>query len=194
MTKLIRGFWVLGLALILVLPMTLLLVFGPILPVEAQEEAKSQYVGVQSCAKICHKTAKQGEQLKIWEASKHANAYATLATPAAKEIAAKMKIADPQKADECLACHTTAHGVAADLKGAKFSHEEGVGCEACHGAGSLYKKRTVMKDREKAVAAGLVIPNKETCLKCHNEESPTYKEFDYDARVKTIAHAKPAAE
>jgi len=194
MTKLIRGFWALGLGLVLALPMALLLVFGPMLPVDAQEAAKPQYIGVQSCAKICHKTAKQGQQLKIWEGSKHATAYVTLATPAAKEIAAKMKIADPQKADECLVCHTTAHGVAAELKGAKFSHEEGVGCEACHGPGSLYKKRTVMKNREKAIAAGLVIPDKDACLACHNEKSPTYKAFDYDARMKDIAHAKPAAK
>lgn len=152
------------------------------------------YIGAESCAKMCHKTAKQGKQKSIWEGSAHAMAFQTLATPKALEIAKAKGIDNPQESDACLKCHVTAHGVADDLIGAKFSHEEGVGCEVCHGPGSLYKKRKVMKDHEASIAAGLLIPNEKTCIKCHNEESPTYKPFDYDERSKLIAHPKPASE
>lgn len=158
------------------------------------EAPKPQYIGSLSCAKVCHKTSKQGEQLRIWEESAHAKAWETLASEKALAIAKKMGIADPQKSDQCVKCHTTAHGVAADLLDAKFSHEEGVGCESCHGPGSLYKKRSVMKDRAASVAVGLLLPDEKTCVTCHNAESPTYKPFKYEERWKAIAHPKPASE
>lgn len=185
-----RTGWMLGFALVLGLP---LLVFTAS-TARGEEEEKPGYIGSETCAKVCHKTAKQGKQLSLWQATKHAGAFATLATEAAKAIAKEKGIADPQKSDQCLKCHTTAHGVAAELLGAKFSHEEGVGCEVCHGPGSLYKKRSVMKDRDASIAAGLLIPSEETCKKCHNEESPTFKPFDYEERLAKIAHAKPEAE
>jgi hypothetical protein len=177
------GFWV-----------AVLLLAIPTLASGDDVAEKPQYIGAESCAKVCHKTSKQGEQLRIWQESSHAKAWQTLAGEKALAIAKKKGIADPQKSDQCVKCHTTAHGVAAELLDAKFSHEEGVGCEACHGAGSLYKKRSVMKDREQAIAAGLMIPTEATCKTCHNEESPTYQPFDFKERVKVIAHAKPAEE
>ena len=42
-----------------------------------------------------------------------------------------------------------------------------VGCEMCHGPGSEYKRKSVMRDREQALAAGLVIPTRDFCAKCH---------------------------
>lgn len=149
------------------------------------------YIGAETCAKTCHKTEKQGLQLSIWQESAHSKAFETLGTPEAREIASTKGIADPQKADECLRCHVTAHGVSDDLKGKKFSHEEGVGCEVCHGPGSIYKERKIMKDREASVAAGLLLPDEKTCLQCHNDQSPTYKPFKYDERIEAITHKKP---
>ena len=194
-TTVVRILWVSGFALLLMLPL-LLLIHWLAPPVRAQEEEKRapQYLGAKTCARICHKTAKQGKQLTIWQESKHAKAFETLGTPEAKEIALKKGIEDPQKADACLVCHTTAHGAAAELKGPKFSHEEGVGCEVCHGPGSLYKKRKIMKNREKALSNGLLIPDEKTCLKCHNKKSPTYKPFNFEERSKEIAHPKPEAK
>ena len=29
------------------------------------------------------------------------------------------------------------------------------------------------------------------CVKCHNEKSPTFKEFDYEARWKEVVHPVP---
>lgn len=42
-------------------------------------------------------------------------------------------------------------------------------CEDCHGPGSEYKSKAVMKDPVKAEAAGLVMPDKAFCGKCHKK-------------------------
>jgi hypothetical protein len=43
-----------------------------------------------------------------------------------------------------------------------------VQCEVCHGPGSDYKALSVMKDVEKAKAAGLIIPTQDACNTCHD--------------------------
>ena len=159
--------------------------------VQGEEELSPEYVGANTCARVCHRTARQGEQLRIWQESRHAKAYETLGTDAAKAIGAKMGIDDPQQDDRCLKCHITAHGVEEALLRTTYAHTEGVGCEACHGPGSLYQVRTVMMDRDKSVAAGLWLPDEKTCVTCHNEESPTYKPFDYETFQAKIAHPRP---
>lgn len=40
-------------------------------------------------------------------------------------------------------------------------------CESCHGPGSEYKAMPVMKDLERAKAAGLVLPTSAFCSTCH---------------------------
>ncbi len=40
-------------------------------------------------------------------------------------------------------------------------------CESCHGPGSEYKSLAIMKDSRKARSAGLVIPVRSFCAKCH---------------------------
>jgi hypothetical protein len=163
------------------------LLCGLSLPAGA-EDAKPMLIGAEKC-KICHK--KNGDQWGIWEASKHAQAFTILASDAAKEVATAKGIADPQKAPECLKCHTThaflGSDVPLDPKG-KYADTEGVGCETCHGPGSEYKSMSVMKDREQAIAAGLLLQGEEHCVKCHNEESPTYKPFTFEERWAVIAH------
>lgn len=142
--------------------------------------------------KMCHQGVAKGDQFKIWSESSHAKAFATLATPEAIEAGKKLGIAEPQKDPKCLECHTTKGFLKAGT-GPAYVEAEGVGCEACHGAGSDYKAMAVMKDRAKAVAAGMVVPDEKTCVKCHNEKSPTYKPFKFAEAVKVIAHPKPAA-
>ncbi len=71
----------------------------------------------------------------------------------------------------------------------------GVQCEACHGAGSDYKKMTVMKDKAAAIAAGLVMPDAKVCAKCHNDKAPgklgaTAKDFDFAKAKVAGVHAK----
>ena len=153
--------------------------------VNAQDE-KAQYVGSSKC-KICHMSAKQGAQYKKWQDSAHSKAYETLASEESKKVAEKVGVkGDPQKAAECLTCHVTAYNAPASEKAESFSMTEGVGCEECHGPGSLYKSMSIMK----ALRAGTQDPKavafqkdgKETCLQCHNEKSPTYKPFNFEER------------
>ncbi len=157
----------------------------------------AEFVGASKC-KTCHRKDEDGAQYPKWEASAHAQAYATLGTAEAKELAAAKGIDNPQTADECLKCHVTGHGAPAELLGAKYSVEEGVGCESCHGAGGNYFKKKTMQSITSGeidgATVGLVSPNEETCVGCHNEESPTYKGFDFAEYSEKIAHPIPDAK
>lgn len=167
---------------------------GLLLAAGAQAEegkAEHEYIGVKMCS-MCHKKEADGDQAGKWEASSHSKAYETLGTEEAKAVAAKAGLeGNPQELDECLKCHVTAHGVKAELKGKRFSMENGVGCESCHGAGGDYKSKKIMEDPEAARANGLLDPDAELCQTCHNEESPTFKGFDYEKYYAQIAHPIP---
>ncbi len=158
------------------------------------QDSQPKYIGVKNC-KMCHISKKSGEAYNIWAASAHAKAYQTLATPEAKEIAKKNDIEDPQKSEKCLKCHVTGYGQpAADFE-KSYSMEEGVTCEACHGPGSEYNSIKVMKQitagEVDGAKFGLVIPDAALCKKCHNEESPTFKGFDFEKFATQIAHPIP---
>jgi hypothetical protein len=157
---------------------------------------KHTFIGASKC-KMCHKKAESGEQYPLWEKSKHANAYATLASEESKKIAAERGIDNPQEADACLKCHVTGHGAPAELLGTKYDQAEGVGCESCHGAGGdYYKKKTMVAITTGEIdgaSVGLVTPDEKTCTACHNEESPTFAGFEYEEMVKKIAHPIPDA-
>ena len=153
-----------------------------------------EFIGATRC-RTCHRKEEDGAQYDKWAASKHAEAFTVLASDEAKAIAAEKGIDDPQAADACLKCHVTGHGVAAELLGDKYDKAEGVTCESCHGAGGDYYKKSTMEGiaagEIDGASVGYVKPGAETCTGCHNEESPTYKEFDYDTMVAKIAHPKP---
>ena len=155
------------------------------------------YFGVTVC-KMCHQTAKNGEQFQKWQASKHAQAYKTLLTPEAQKIAeAKGIKGKASEAKECLECHETAYDAPASQLGPKFNKEDGVQCETCHGPGKDYMKMDIMKDRAKAVANGLTLLSvsdgsaQKFCETCHNKKSPTFKEFDFKKMWAQIAHPVP---
>lgn len=154
--------------------------------------AEHRYIGADKCAKMCHKVEKRGKQYQIWQKSKHAGAFKRLATDSSKDVAKKVGITgDPQKAPECLRCHVTAYGVKKELVDSTCTYDDGVGCEACHGPGSEYRKLNAMKEHDKAVAAGLWEQKETICIKCHNKESPTYKPFDFEEAVKKQTHLIP---
>lgn len=154
--------------------------------------ADHDYIGAGKC-KMCHNSAAKGAQYTKWTEAKHSKAFATLGSDKAKEIASAKGIADPQKDDGCLSCHVAGHGVDAARLTQKYSVEEGVSCEACHGPGGDYWKMNVMKDQAKAIAAGLVMPDEKTCVTCHNDKSPTFKGFNFDEMYAKIAHPNPKA-
>lgn len=155
--------------------------------------AQNKYSGVKMCA-ACHKAGKGGTAYAVWEKSAHAQAYQTLLGEEAKKIAKEkgLKTA-PSEAPECLKCHVTGGGVAKNVE-ATFKKEEGVTCEACHGAASGFKMLHSKGDLEKSKAEGLN-PGEKTekfCTTCHNSESPTFKSFKLDEAWKKIEHGLPA--
>lgn len=109
--------------------------------VQAQDHA---YVGASKC-KMCHKV-----QFTSWEQTTHAKALDS----------AKGSTDLAYEADKCAACHVTNSDEAM----------AGVQCEACHGPGADYKKMSIMKDREKAVANGLIVSTQEVCNGCHIDD------------------------
>ncbi len=139
--------------------------------------ADFEYIGSAKC-KACHNKSTTGAQYKVWAAGPHANALKSLSE-------------EEQKKPECLKCHTTMGNTDPKLH-YTLTKKEGVGCETCHGPGSGYKPMSIMKSREKSIAKGLIIPDEKLCRSCHNEESPTFKEFNYEEALKKIAHPNPA--
>lgn len=143
-------------------------------PVPAQTQSPS-YVGVSKC-KTCHLA-----QFNIWSKSAHAKAHEVLGEDAGNP--------------ECLPCHSTGLEGPRDPRAGDMS---GVQCEVCHGPGSLYKSPMIMSKsryqrdpevaRKKALAAGLVLPGEKVCTSCHNEKSPTFKGFDFNAYKEKIKH------
>ena len=175
--------WSLSLIPLLLLPIVVLTGAG--YPDTAS--ADHTFVGVDGC-KMCHRSEAKGNQFGQWEGSLHAKAFETLGSDAAKAIATEKGLGNPQEAAECLACHTTGHG---GEHAATWKAEQGVGCESCHGAGADYTKFPIMRDHEQAVANGLVTPSEENCLKCHNDNSPTFKDFVFEEKYPKIAHPDP---
>ncbi len=161
-----------------------------------------KYGGVKKC-RSCHKKEPIGNQIGSWEKTTHATAFQTLSSEQAKEWATEAGVADPTTDEACVKCHVTAYGVPAERLGMKFKIEDGVQCEACHGAGTKYRKKKIMIDRDLAVENGLVLQSAEVCTTCHNDESPAWDPgkytladgtttgFDYDKAVAEIAHPVP---
>jgi len=145
-----------------------------------------RYIGTLTCA-ACHKGPSMGYQFSKWRLSAHASAYAVLASDRAKKIAKGQGLKDtPQKSPACLKCHSTAYHQPAKGQIEIYAVYEGVGCEACHGAGSDYYPEAIMRDPRAAKAAGLNEVARQTCLGCH--ENAHDEPFDYDEAVKKIAH------
>ena len=138
---------------------------------EAKKEVTHKYVGAAGC-KMCH--TKDGVY-ESWSKTVHATAWTKLS-------------ADDQKKEELKPFYATGVSDKGELL-------TGIQCEACHGPGSDYKSMAIMKDKEKAVAAGLIIPDAKTCLKCHNEKAPTAalvasaKDFNFEKMKAAGAHA-----
>ena len=103
------------------------------------------HLGVASCAGgPCHGNTAgvkntgvlQNEYLTWQRLDKHAKAFTVLQGELGKRIARNLGLPAAEKAQVCLDCH--ADNVPAEQRGVQFHIEDGVGCEACHGAGQKW--------------------------------------------------------
>jgi hypothetical protein len=151
-----------------------------------------EYVGSGVCGE-CHLRRDTGSQYVAWMQSGHGRAYWELKTEWAKFLASIREeyadIQEPVAEWRCLKCHVTGaqdrHAGFAE----RFTEEEGVGCEACHGPGSAYIDPEVMTDRDRFLENGGRVPDERTCRTCHEDDR-----FHFDERLPKIAHPRPDAE
>ncbi|PLX59660.1 MAG: cytochrome C554 [Sedimenticola selenatireducens] len=145
------------------------------------------YEGKEVCIK-CHDL--QGE---TFEETVHAKAFDSL-KPKVKSEAKQLASLDPTKDytndTNCIGCHTTGYGEPGgyntDLPGGLAKALRGVTCEACHGAGSIFreqhgeaenklKREGEYTDRKVLIAAGQNYDYEAKCVACHlNYEGSDY--------------------
>jgi hypothetical protein len=126
------------------------------------------YVGTEQCL-ACHNSA-----AKVWKDSPHAHAFATLVDPKAD--------ADPK----CIGCHTIGFaGFSGYRREFGASRLANVGCESCHGPGSLHVRQrqgdATVNFTFRPLGAG-------DCAKCHYGEFS--RPFDWDQFWPIIKHGK----
>lgn len=172
---------------------------------DAAAPIEYDYVGVGKC-KSCHAKELMGDQLAAWRLGPHQSGLAVLETEAALRVAEERGLtAPPKETPECLSCHVTGYGIAAERFAYPVDPADGVQCESCHGPGRSYRKKKIMSDLERAQAKGLWNPSEDhaICLRCHNSQSPTYDpgrftladgrttDFDYSQAVAQVVHPIP---
>ena len=187
---------------------------------QSVDAAKPKFEGYKKCGG-CHKSQKDS-----WLGTTHAKAFDLLKPDVAVKEKKKAKL-DPAKdytADEkCVGCHVTGHkqsgGYTDTMPATKAKYYVGVGCEDCHGAGSLYrkqhskagsayKKNQEHSQRKPLVNSGQVFDYQDACDRCHMnykgspwkgaeepytpftpELDPKYK-FDYEKAVREMGKDK----
>ena len=127
---------------------------------EALVKDKTIYKGVQHCI-ACHQ--KEG---KVWQESKHAQAWKTLERV--------KRTFDP----DCIPCHSVGFGMGGFLSKELTPDLAAVQCENCHGIVSDHFDDKTYKIKRKKV-------DRETCKKCHkNSHSPGFSFGKYFSKIK----------
>jgi hypothetical protein len=148
----------------------------------SQSSASPTVMGPGSCSSSnCHGSIKplnssnvlQNEYITWSRHDHHSKAFLNLQNSDSKKIAQNLGIGDPTKEPLCLKCHAT-HYQDDIPKSEAFRLEDGVSCEACHGAAEGYLKSHAVTGTSHAenVANGLTdLSNIDTratlCLSCH---------------------------
>lgn len=128
-------------------------------PQATSPQAMADYVGADAC-KDCH-----DKVFTAWARTKHAHALDKL--PMASRADGK-----------CIGCHVTGPADVILAEGAKPTHPN-VQCEACHGPGRKHAEAAIGGVND----VRTVKTEEATCTRCHNETSPHYKPFYYQAMV-----------
>jgi Cytochrome c554 and c-prime len=142
----------------------------------------AEYVGSQKCKK-CHEAA-----FKVWEKTPHHHAY--------DELVNATRPSNRQFDGECIQCHVVGFGNATGFKDEQTSkHLKHVGCESCHGPGSLHVADTLRGDQKEHLLAlmnpyrpqpnetqkemnkRLNLLDQESCQKCHDIDNDVHWDF-----------------
>jgi hypothetical protein len=126
-------------------------------------EGKATFVGNAAC-EDCHDDA-----IAFWKGTRHASAWDTL-------------VQRGQQLDlDCISCHVTGWGQPGGATLAINERLRDVGCETCHGPGSIH----VAKGGEEKPSSVVRNPPREMCAtQCHtHEHSDT---FDYEAYMRDV--------
>lgn len=138
-----------------------------------------EYVGSRACRR-CHL-----REHRSWQRGSHANIFELLepgVRPEAKEKVNLQPSVDYRTNELCLQCHTVGYGTPSGFKSVEETPDLlGVGCETCHGAGSIYIADDVMGNDnldhsfDEVIAAGLIYPVPETvCKQCHTNPATPF--------------------
>ena len=146
------------------------------------------YIGSDRC-KTCHES-----EFEVWDSSKHPKGWETLI-----EHERAKPPHNRQFDTECVICHTTGFGYRTGYITEKQTpHLKGVGCENCHGPGSLHVSEPKNKEYQLAMTPWKTdhsdslkvkaVENKvfTMCFKCHDTDND--HDFDFAKRWKAIAH------
>lgn len=131
-------------------------------------KGEASYVGVEACT-ACHEAPR-----KVWNATKHATAYATLEK--------QFKEANL----DCVGCHVTGYDKPGGSTVTHVAALKDVQCEVCHGPGSLHAAKP---DKVKIPIAH---PSADACLACHHP--PHVHTFDAPTKMNDIlgpGHGRP---
>jgi hypothetical protein len=136
----------------------------------APKKGEAAFVGNASCEE-CH-----AEAFEVWGKSKHAHAYETLASQG------------KQYHLDCVGCHVTGFEKPGGVcRVDKVEGRKDVGCESCHGPGSLHAA-------EPSDANIVAKPDQALCVTCHNPENSPHFDFPtYLPQILGKGHGQPAA-
>lgn len=155
----------------------------------------ADYIGSNKC-KMCHL-----KEFKAWSETKHAHAFENLVAANADSVkgrAEKLKVeltGSADKTDACVTCHVTGFhlpgGYPAADDSVKTVNLAVVGCEGCHGPGSIHaSKDTPKEEKHKFINKGVT---ENMCKNCHTPEmSPKFDFATYKAKGVHTIPAPPA--
>jgi hypothetical protein len=151
------------------------------------------YVGSEKCKK-CHQAA-----YKAWEKTPHHQAY--------DELVKATRPSNRQFDGECVQCHVVGFGHATGFKDEQTTkHLKHVGCESCHGPGSLHVADT-LRGAQKQQLLALMNPYKpqpgetqaamnkrlnlldQSCQQCHDIDNDVH--WDFRKKWPIIVHPEP---
>lgn len=145
-------------------------------------QSADKTLGTVNCANsLCHgsivpwtaSNVLQNEYTTWVRLDKHTQTYNVLLNDASKRIAKNLRLEKPaHETKECVDCH--AHNPAQQLRGERFVHSEGVGCEGCHGPAERWVKSHTLEGNTHAdnLQNGMYptdnpVAQAKLCLSCH---------------------------